>query len=266
MKSPFPGMDPYLEQFWRTVHHNLITDAQDQISEQLPSGLTALIGERVFVESLETPRGIYPDVYVAEYPTSETSTEVEAGGVAVAEPVVIRLSQEPIVEGYVEIRDAGSGNRVVTVVEFLSPTNKQAGDGRDLYLQKQKECIASWVSLVEVDLVRQGIWAVSVPRELVPSQHRTTYQACVRRAWKRLQVEFYPIPLRARLPRIRVPLRETDDDVMLDLHALIERSYQRGRLGRNFDYRADPDPPLEPADAAWADELLRAAGVRSKPA
>jgi len=25
MKSPFPGMDPYLEQHWRSVHHRLLT-------------------------------------------------------------------------------------------------------------------------------------------------------------------------------------------------------------------------------------------------
>ena len=28
MASPFPGMDPYLEQHWRDVHHNLITFIQ----------------------------------------------------------------------------------------------------------------------------------------------------------------------------------------------------------------------------------------------
>ena len=30
-KSPFPGMDPYLEQFWRDVHHALITYSRDQL-------------------------------------------------------------------------------------------------------------------------------------------------------------------------------------------------------------------------------------------
>ena len=25
MRSPFPGMDPYLEQFWGDVHHTVIT-------------------------------------------------------------------------------------------------------------------------------------------------------------------------------------------------------------------------------------------------
>jgi len=29
MASPFPGMDPYLEQFWRDVHARLIIYAAD---------------------------------------------------------------------------------------------------------------------------------------------------------------------------------------------------------------------------------------------
>ena len=31
MDSPFPGMDPYLEQYWRSVHHRLVTYAGDQL-------------------------------------------------------------------------------------------------------------------------------------------------------------------------------------------------------------------------------------------
>jgi len=37
------------------------------------------------------------------------------------------------------------------------------------------------------------------------------------------------VPLRQRLPAIRVPLRETDADVPLDLQALIEQVYRHGR-------------------------------------
>ena len=36
MKSPFPGMDPYLEEFWPDVHASLIIYARDQLEEQLP--------------------------------------------------------------------------------------------------------------------------------------------------------------------------------------------------------------------------------------
>jgi hypothetical protein len=51
MKSPFPGMDPYLEPHWRDVQHRRITYARDQIRPALPGGLRPRIDERVFVET-----------------------------------------------------------------------------------------------------------------------------------------------------------------------------------------------------------------------
>src|SRR5262245_52393742 len=53
MPSPFPGMDPYLEQHWGDIHHRLITYGCDQLRPQLPEDLRARIEERVFVESDE---------------------------------------------------------------------------------------------------------------------------------------------------------------------------------------------------------------------
>ena len=35
MTSPFPGMDPHLEQHWGDMHHNLITFAQGLLNEHL---------------------------------------------------------------------------------------------------------------------------------------------------------------------------------------------------------------------------------------
>ena len=42
-KSPFPGMDPYIEQDWLDAHTSLITYICDQIQEQLPAELCARI-------------------------------------------------------------------------------------------------------------------------------------------------------------------------------------------------------------------------------
>ena len=39
MPSPFPGMDPYLEQFWGDIHHRFITYACDQLQITLPGDL-----------------------------------------------------------------------------------------------------------------------------------------------------------------------------------------------------------------------------------
>jgi hypothetical protein len=70
------------------------------------------------------------------------------------------------------------------------------------------------------------------------------------------------MPLRAALPRIPVPLRSCDAPGALDLQSLLERAYRNGRYSRTLPYHAPPAPPLEPEDAAWADELLRGAGKR----
>ena len=89
MRSPFPGMDPYLEAHWRDVHARLIIYASDALQGVLPGGLRARVEERVL---LETPQGIgdhplFPDVRVVEY-TSERTTGARPGvGLAVAEPL-----------------------------------------------------------------------------------------------------------------------------------------------------------------------------------
>jgi hypothetical protein len=54
MKSPFPGMDPYLEQFWPDVHAGPIIYARDQIEEQLPGNLIARVEERVVLGQRKT--------------------------------------------------------------------------------------------------------------------------------------------------------------------------------------------------------------------
>ena len=69
------------------------------------------------------------------------------------------------------------------------------------------------------------------------------------------------MPLRERLPAVRIPLRQSDDDVPLELQPLIERAYDYGAYD-DIDYHRDPEPPLGPEDAAWADQLLRSKGLR----
>ncbi len=262
MKSPFPGMDPYLEQYWSEVHQRLVTYAGDTLQDQLPAGLRARIEQRVFVESEEgAKRQIVPDVSAVEHPRGRGAPTGTVGGVALAEPALIHLDDEPITEGYIEIVDVRSGNRVITVIEFLSPTNKVPGEGQDLYLAKQREVIAAASSLVEIDLTRSGRRVFSVPPGRIPASLRTTYQICVRRGWKPRIGELYAAPLRERLPVVGIPVRQTDADVPLDLQVLIDLSYQNGRYD-DTDYRSEPVPPLDPDETAWADQLLRSQSRR----
>ncbi len=262
MRSPFPGMDPYLEMHWRDVHHRLITYSCDVIQGRLPSDLVARVEERVYLEAeLGESRARYPDVKVVEYPRGGPAVAVPESDVAVAEPLVLEVPPEAITEGYIAILDAASGNRVVTVIEYISPTNKLPGVGQDAYIEKQQEVLASRASLVEIDLTRAGRRQLSMPQWAVPRSHRTTYQMCVRRAWRRWQAEMYRAALADRLPIIRVPLRETDADVPLDLQSLVDQCYQNGRYDR-IDYREPPDPPFDANEAPWVQALLESQGRR----
>jgi hypothetical protein len=268
MKSPFPGMDPYLEQYWHDVHHALITYARDQIQTRLPADLRARVQQRVFVETAEESyRAVYPDVHVVEY--SHRSVEGSSAAQAVPgtelaaleEPLILHLDDEPIRQGYIEIVEAASGHRVITTIEFLSPSNKLGGIGQELYLRKQQEVLAAGISLVEIDLTRTGRRILSVLPDRIPPSHRTLYQAVVRRGWRRQEAEIYRMPLDRPLPKIRIPLRPTDSDVLLDLQEIVDMCYLNGKY-TDIDYRTDPIPPLTGEEARWADQLLRSKGLR----
>jgi hypothetical protein len=267
MPSPFPGMDPYLEQFWGDVHARLIIYASDQLQGLLPRNLRARVEERVFVDSpQEGERDVYPDIRVVERGRGPMAAPAPPSGVTAAQPLILQLADEPVTETFLEIIDIGSGRRVVTVIEVLSPANKRSGAGQDLYRKKQRELIAGKVSLVEIDLLRAGQSVLSVAPRRIPHSHRTPYRVVVRRGWTPLQAEVYAVPLRERLPAIRVPLRPTDADVPLDLQLLLERCYDNGGYRDDLDSEAEPDPPLPPDDEAWTDVLIREKGSRRRAA
>ena len=264
MPSPFPGMDPYLEQYWGDIHQRLIIYSSDALQKQLPGDLRARVNERVFVEPEDgKPRDIVPDVRVVERGTRNPVGLRPSNGIAVAEPLIIHLDQnEPTRQGFIEIIDIKTGRRVVTVIEILSPSNKARGPGRDLYVKKQEELREGSVSLVEIDLLRAGRRVMAAPFELIPEGHRTPYAACVRRGSKPLAIEYYRLALRERLPAIAIPLRQADHDVALDLQPLIDRCYDEARYDDDIDYLQEPEPPLDADHAQWADDLLRKHGRR----
>jgi len=252
-------MDPYLERHWGDIHHSLIQYARDQLQEQLPDPLRARVEERIFLESdAGWSRNVIPDVRIIgpkRLAAAQTEPAFDEGGVAVAEPLRLLLPNESITEGFIEIRDVSTGNRVITVIEFLSLANKAGGKGTDEYLRKQREVLSSDTSLVEIDLLRGGRRVTAVPMQSLPDSHRTPYHVCIHRAWGGNEFEVYRIPLRERLPVIPIPLRPTDRDVRLDLQALVDQAYRLGRYD-DLDYSRRPEPALEAEDAAWATGVL----------
>jgi hypothetical protein len=59
-----------------------------------------------------------------------------------------------------------------------------------------------------------------------------------------------------------VPLRRGEPDAVLNLQPMLDHGYQSGRHD-DIDYTKPADPPLENDAAAWADDLLRKAGLRT---
>jgi hypothetical protein len=262
MKSPFPGMDPYLERYWGDIHTSFIVYARNQLNEQLPDDLQARVEESLAVEIDDRmSRTLYPDVQVVEQPSEFSTAGPSTAVAAVAEPCVLWLEDEPRTERHVEIVDVSDGGRVVTAIEVLSPANKVGVDGRAAYLRKQREYLEAGVNLVEVDLLREGEFVLAAPERRIPSAYRTPYLVCVRRGTTPDRAEVYRVPLRMPLPNIPIPLRPPDEDAVLQLQPLIDACYRDGRYHR-ISYHGEPVPRLGEDDARWTDELLRAHGVR----
>jgi hypothetical protein len=264
MPSPFPGMDPYLEEpgLWPDVHHGLISQIQAQLNQRLRPKYHVRVEERVYISDENDPgrEVIIPDLRIADAERDETrdwaAEEMAAGYVAVAEPVVLTtLIDDEIHEPFLEVIDRQE-RLVVAVIEILSPTNKVSGSrGRASYLEKRQEVMASPSHLVEIDLLRAGV-AIHT-RELLPP---ADYYVHVSRKAQRPKGIVWPILLTQRLPVISIPLRPEDPDVPLDLQEVLNTAYDRAAYDLAIDYRREPVPPLTESQQRWAQTLLGGGG------
>ncbi len=257
MPSPFPGMDPYLEgDLWTTVHAQLAAEVVRQLSPHLRPRYVAWPHKYYVMDSPETVAvttdSAYPDVSVADTGRRSSPTQTRK---ATSAPVrVATLLPREVPHVRVEIRDAAQ-RRLVTGIEFLSPTNKK-GEGRKKYLRKRRRLLLSDIHLIELDLLRKGRRPPTA-QPLPPAD----YYAFLVRADDRWWTDAWPIRLEEALPKdIKVPLLEPDPDVLLDLQEAFSSMYDV--CGFAIDYQKPPDVPLTAEQAQWADRLLREAGLR----
>jgi hypothetical protein len=266
MKSPFPGMDPYIEAcgLWGDFHQDLISEIKRALSQATPERYLVRMQERSYLVLVESEGKVshpfVPDVSVTSSERPKKSSR-KKGGVAVAEPAA---GPEPVTmrafvveehrEAFVEIYEAGPEQRLVTTIEVLSPSNKRPGTpGWDQYQRKRQSVLLGDVNLVEIDLLRGGQrmpmldpWP-DCPYTLLVSSARK-FQLC--RVW--------PADFRRRLPAVPVPLAKPDPDVLLDLQPMVEAIYGRSRYERSIDYAQPLAPPLAADEAEWLAGQLRA--------
>jgi len=248
MKSPFPGMDPFLEQkgVWSEVHTDLIVGIRQFLTPLLRPKYRVAMEQRNYLAVAPPNDSIgEPDLIVSIDDPSALQSLAPIM-TATAEPMVGKLPMtENIRERYLEIRVVET-KEVVTVIEILSPTNKRAVDGRAQYEKKRAEVLGSWTNLIEIDLLRAGR---PMPIGVDGTNH---YRLVVSRKDERPKADIYLFSVRDLIPTIPVPLMPDDKEPHLDLNQILHEIYDRSAYDMAVKYNRTPPPSeFSEEDLAW---------------
>jgi hypothetical protein len=229
MSSPFPGMDPYLEDeaIWPVFHHQLVMCLYQILLPGLVDLYRARVNQRHYVTD-------------EKHSTSGVGNEHH--------------------EDYIEIRQRADG-RLITLVDVVSTTNKLTAAGRAAYLSKRCEGKSANANLVEIDLVLQGQPTLEYSRDGFPDWD---YAVTVTRSSQPERHEIYTATLQKKLPRFRLPLASDDRDTVVDLQTAFTRCYDHGGFAQQIDYRREPPGPLDAEDRGWIDGLLTQKRLRER--
>ncbi len=229
MPSPFPGMDPFLEadKLWPVFHHHFVASLFQILLPNLIDRYRARVGQRCY------------------------HTEM---------PLFTSVIREEHSEEFIEVRQR-SDNRLVTLVDVVSPTNKVKTEGRVAYLERRRDARMQNASIVEIDLVMQGEPMLDYSRDGLPDWD---YAITVTRCAQPERYEIYTSTLQKRLPRFKLPLAADDRDTVVDLQAAFARCYDQSGLGSQIDYQKTPVCIKEEEDRRWLNDLLVQMKIRGK--
>ena len=258
MPTPFPGMDPYLERsgFWEEVHTALLIEIQQHLAPKVRPTYRVAVERRTYLTVAE-PNGTLstgkPDVLVIEARGNGGPARVTSPVAVLAPPLVADLPMpEEVVERYLTVREVVS-NKVITVIEILSPSNKLPGVGRDQYERKRLQVLGSQTNLVEIDLLRVG---EPLPIWVRNGNATGDYRIVVSRAQQRPRADVYLFTVREPIPSFPIPLRPGENEPVLPLNRILHELYDRAGYDLAIDYSQPPDPPLPEQDAIWAETIL----------
>lgn len=129
MLTPFPGMDPYLEDnaLWPVFHHQFVQCLHQILQPSLIDRYHEHVKQRHYVTD----------------------------------------DQKEHHEDYIEIRQRSDG-RLITLIDVVSPANKLTSAGRTACLDQRREAKKDNANLVEIDLVLQGQPLLEYSREGLP--------------------------------------------------------------------------------------------------
>jgi hypothetical protein len=120
-------------------------------------------------------------------------------------------------------------------------------------MDRRLVCHHRFQAWIRISKVRSG------RRCIFPS---APYFIFLSRAEKRPITEIWPISLKAPLPVVPIPLLPDDEDVALDMQHVFTTTYDLLGYDLALDYTQPPEIPLPKTEIAWAETLLRTAGLR----
>jgi Protein of unknown function (DUF4058) len=255
MPSPFRGMNPYLEHpsFCAGIHHRLITAIANDLAPKIRPKYIVAIEERVYEVSGDTAMLVgVPDVSVQSSPYAARSPESNLAVAPTPQPIEVLLPlPEILTEAYLEIR-AVETEEVVTIIEVLSPKNKQVGIGRLQYETKRLKILGSATHFVEIDLLRQGN-----AMAMVGDFRQSHYRIVVSKSETRPKAQLYGFNLQDKIPVFPAPLRTNELEPAIDLRSLLDQIYDQGSYDLRIDYSRPPIPALSEPDLAWVHDKLQ---------
>jgi hypothetical protein len=149
-------------------------------------------------------------------------------------------------EEYIEVCQCHDG-RLVTLIDVVSPANKQTAGGRRAYQATHDQAWGQGANVVEIDLVmpgpahRQGFppwdYVVTVTRQSQPDRSEI-YAAA------------FP------LPRFRIPLASDDRDTILDVHTAVAQAFDRGGFSSSIDCQRHFPLEERSGEGPWLQALL----------
>lgn len=253
MLSPFPGMDPYVEQpvVWSKLYGAVFDEMRRTLALQFISRYEVHLTAYTTYDTVDITRPPSLALGAAPPPLDAPPNTPKPIENTVDLDMPVRLQALEIL--------VADTHELVTAIEFLAPLTKCTDHPAwQRYQHQRRNVLRSQTHLLELDLLRAGErMPLQSPR---PPAH---YYVTLSRAERRPKVEVWPINFWDRLPVVPVPLRAPDADVALDLNTLIPQMYEWASLGRWIDYRqAPPLPHLTEAEEAWLDQHLKAQGRR----
>lgn len=229
MPSPFPGMDPFLEdpKHWAAFQHQFVSGLYHILLPSLVDRYRARVGLRAYTVEM---------------------------------PLFTSVIREPHEEQFIEIRERTDG-RLVTLIDVVSPANKTTGVGREAYHATRKLQDNQRAATLEIDLVTHGTPTLDFVRDSLPDHD---YTFSVTRPLSPGKFEIYTTTVQKRLPKFKLPLAVDDRDTMLDLQDVFRRAYDLGGFHKLVDY-GRPLPgatKLSDVNRAWVDLTLKQCKLR----